>query len=151
MGETAFMDEEMRKARLFIVSHPRIALSLFGDRFVAFWAGIANPLQMFPVAEPLVRSLILCAALSGIGAIAGIAVLLKRRSAYAFPLASAPVVFPLLYYVTHTSVRYRHPIDPLVLLLVAIALTAVVQALTTPQSSESKRCQPPTGGESRLV
>jgi hypothetical protein len=35
-----------------------------------------------------------------------------------------PVVFPLLYYVTHTSLRYRHPIDPIVLLLTAVAAHA---------------------------
>src|ERR1700722_11128107 len=40
MGETPFMDEEKRKAMAFIVSHPRMDLILFGDRFVAFWAGI---------------------------------------------------------------------------------------------------------------
>src|SRR5262249_39796890 len=51
MGETAFMDEEMRKAKLFIRAHPRIAAELFGERFVAFWAGIANPVQVFPRAE----------------------------------------------------------------------------------------------------
>jgi hypothetical protein len=126
MGETAFMDEEMRKAKLFIRSHPRIALELFSDRFVAFWAGIANPLQIFLKAEPLVQSLILCATLSGIGALAGINVLVRRRSPYSFPLAVGPIVFPVIYYITHTSVRYRHPIDPIVLLLAAIAIIAAV-------------------------
>jgi hypothetical protein len=43
---------------------------------------------------------------------------------YAVPLAAYPVVFPLLYYLTHTSLRYRHPIDPVVLLLTAITVAA---------------------------
>src|SRR5262249_36820860 len=126
MGETAFMDEEMRKAKLFIRAHPRIAAELFGERFVAFWAGIANPVQVFPNAEPLVKTLILCATLSGVGALAGIVVLFVRRSPYAFPLTTGPIVFPVIYYISHTSVRYRHPIDPIVLLLAATALTAAV-------------------------
>jgi hypothetical protein len=129
MGETAFMDEEMRKAKLFIRTHPRIALELFGERFVAFWAGIANPTQVFPKAEPLVQSLIVCAMLSGIGGLAGMVVLVLRRNPYAFPLVVGPVVFPVIYYVTHTSVRYRHPIDPVVLLLTAIAIAALVKWL----------------------
>jgi hypothetical protein len=29
-----------------------------------------------------------------------------------------------LYYITHTSLRYRHPIDPVVLLLSAVAAGA---------------------------
>ena len=129
MGETAFMDEEMGKAKLFIRTHPRIAAELFGERFIAFWAGIANPIQVFPTAELLVRLLILCATLSGVGALAGIVVLVRWSSPYAFPLVVGPIVFPVIYYVTHTSVRYRHPIDPVVLLLTAIAIVALTKLL----------------------
>ena len=73
----------------------------------------------------LVRVLMLCALLSGIGALAGITVLLRSQSDFTFPLAAYPIVFPFLYYITHTSLRYRHPIDPVVLLLTAIAANAV--------------------------
>jgi Dolichyl-phosphate-mannose-protein mannosyltransferase len=128
MGEIPFMDEEMRKAKDFIVSHPRVELILFGDRFAAFWTGAAFAWDKFLQTDSwLVRALILCAVLSGLGALAGIVVLIWRRSNYAFPIAVYPVVFPFLYYVTHTSLRYRHPIDPVVLLLTAIALTSLAQ------------------------
>jgi hypothetical protein len=130
MGETPFMDEEKRKAMAFIVSHPRMDLILFGDRFVAFWAGIANPVGTFLATDSLlIRGLILCAVLAGIGALCGIAVLVRKRSVYTFPLAIFPVVFPFLYYVTHTSLRYRHPIEPVTLLLTAIAVEALWQSL----------------------
>jgi hypothetical protein len=130
MGEMPFMDEEMHKAVKFIVSHPRVELILFAERFAAFWGGIARPVGTFLTTDSLlIRGLILCAALSGIGALFGIVVLVRRRSPCAFPLAAFPVVFPLLYYVTHTSLRYRHPIDPVVLLLTAVAAGALVKAL----------------------
>jgi hypothetical protein len=125
MGETPFMDEERRKAVNFIVSHPRVEIILFGDRFAAFWTGLPNALQNFMATDSwLIRVLMLCAVLSGIGALAGIIVLIGQRSEYTFPLAAYPVVFPCLYYVTHTSLRYRHAIDPVVLLLTAIAAAA---------------------------
>ena len=38
-----------------------------------------------------------------------------------FPLAVFPVIYPCLYYVTHADLRYRHPIDPVLCLLTAIA------------------------------
>ncbi|MGC1619624.1 MAG: glycosyltransferase family 39 protein [Candidatus Acidiferrum sp.] len=41
-----------------------------------------------------------------------------------FPLAVFPVFFPCLYYVTHADLRYRHAIDPIVLLLTTIAVAA---------------------------
>jgi Dolichyl-phosphate-mannose-protein mannosyltransferase len=125
MGETPFMDEEMRKAKAFIVAHPRVEIALFADRFAAFWTGLPNALQNFLATDSwLVRVLMLCAAISGIGALAGIVVLVRQRSEYTIPLGAYPVVFPFLYYITHTSLRYRHPIDPVVLLLTAIALVA---------------------------
>jgi Dolichyl-phosphate-mannose-protein mannosyltransferase len=125
MGEISFMDEEMRKARNFIIAHPRVEIILFGDRFAAFWTGLPNALRNFLEMDSwLVRVLMLGAVVSGIGALAGIAVLVRRRSEYMFPLAAYPVVFPFLYYITHTSLRYRHPIDPVVLLLTAIAMGA---------------------------
>ena len=125
MGETPFMDEEMRKAKKFIFSHPRVEAILFYERFVAFWGGIPNPIDKFFMTDSwLVRSLILCAIMSGAGALAGIAVLVWKRNDFALPLAVYPVVFPFLYYITHTSLRYRHPIEPEILLLTAIACRA---------------------------
>ena len=132
MGETPFMDEEMRKAKKFIFAHPRVEAILFYERFVAFWGGIPNPLDKFSMTDSwLVRSLILCALISGFGALAGIVTMLWKRSDYAMPLAVYPLVFPFLYYITHTSLRYRHPIDPEILLLTAIACGAAFGALPT--------------------
>jgi hypothetical protein len=123
MGEIPFMDEERRKAVKFIVTHPRVEVILFAQRFVAFWTGIPHPMENFLNADSvLVRVLLLCATLSGIGALLGIVALVCRRSPYAMPLAAFPIILPLVYYVTHTSLRYRHPIDPIVLLLTVIAM-----------------------------
>lgn len=41
---------------------------------------------------------------------------------YALPLVIFPVIFPLVYYLTLGSARYRHPLDPALLLLTAVAL-----------------------------
>ncbi|MBV9885663.1 MAG: hypothetical protein JO119_03865, partial [Acidobacteria bacterium] len=111
------------------------------ERFIAFWGGIPNPIDKFVATDSwLVRSLILCAMISGIGALAGIAVLVWKRSEFAFPPAVYPVVFPFLYYITHTSLRYRHPIDPENLLLTAIACGAVFGARTIDEIGLDKRC-----------
>jgi hypothetical protein len=126
MGEIPFMDEEMRKAKLFIASHPRKTLILAADRFAAFWTGAPFALDVFLSTDSwLVRTVLLCATLSGIGALAGIVVLFWRRSPFAFPLAVYPLVYPLVYYITHTSLRYRHPLDPIVLLLTAVSVAAL--------------------------
>jgi hypothetical protein len=128
MGEAAFMQDKWRRAVSFIRSHPRLEITLFGRRFVATWTGTAKPIEGFRDAEsPLVRLVLISNTLAAIGALCGILALVRSRNAYAFPLAAGPIVYPVIYYVTHASLRYRHPIDPVVLLLVAIAVAAVFQ------------------------
>jgi len=123
MGETSFMDEEKRKAFAFISTHPRVELTLFAKRFVAFWIGTAQPIQAFLENDSLLlRAILIGNFLTAIGAAFGIAIFFIRRNPYAFPLATFPLIFPIIYYVTHTSLRYRHPLDPVILLLTAIAL-----------------------------
>jgi hypothetical protein len=123
MGETAFMEEEERKAVAFISSHPRIEVWLIAQRFVDFWTGTAAPLAAFRQANSLwLRLILLCNDAAPLCAFFGIVVLLATKNVCGFPVVSIPVVFPLLYYVTHTSLRYRHPIDPVVLLLSAIGM-----------------------------
>jgi hypothetical protein len=126
MGETAFMEEEKRKALQFIGSHPRMELQLIAWRFVDFSIGVPDPWRTFTLTDSwLIRGILLGNFLSALGALAGIVVLFARRSCCAIPLAAFPVVFPLLYYVTHTSLRYRHPIDAVVMLLAAVAVGAL--------------------------
>jgi len=128
MGETAFMQDKWRRAIAFIVTHPRLEIILFGRRFVATWTGMEKPIEGFRDAEsPLVRLVLITNTLAGIGGLCGIVVLFLGRDALAFPLAAGPIVYPVIYYLTHTSLRYRHPIDPVMLLLAAIAVAAVVR------------------------
>jgi len=143
MGEMPFMEEEKRKAVGFIESHPRIEMWLIEQRLVDFWAGTATPVATFRQANSLwLRLILLCNDTVPLCAFVGIVVLFARKNAYALPVAAIPVVFPLTYYVTHTSLRYRHPIDPVVLLLSAIAAHGLWhffrrnrQAAVTPQTS----------------
>ena len=140
LGETAFMDEEKRKAMEFIRAHPKIELQLTAKRFVAFWAGIADPVHVFQSTDSLlIRVLLVCNSLAALGALLGIAALIRRRSLHTIPLAAFPVVFPWLYYVTHPNLRYRHPIDPVVLLLAAVAVSSVlgIKRATAEQSGET--------------
>jgi Dolichyl-phosphate-mannose-protein mannosyltransferase len=139
MGEIPFVDEEMRKAKLFMQEHPRRVLLLFGERFAAFWTGAPFAVQNFLATDSwLVRMVLLCSTVSALGALAGIGVLFWRRSPFAFPLTVYPAVFPFVYYITHTSLRYRHPIDPVVLLLTAIACAAAFRSLSRRQIREAE-------------
>ena len=123
LGETAFLADKLQKATVFIREHPSLTLHLAGQRMIATWLGTATPYTDFLRTDsPLARFIIFWNAVTVLGMFAGIARLLAARSIFVFPLAIVPLVFPLVYYFTQTSLRLRHPCDPVLALLVAIAI-----------------------------
>jgi hypothetical protein len=124
LGENAFLDEKWEKARNFIRTHPALYAQLFGRRIVATWLGSESPWRDFLRTDSLLaRFLLLWNALTLLGVIAGLGKLYLRPRAYFFPLASFPFIFPLTFYIAHTSLRHRHPCDPILALLIAVAVT----------------------------
>lgn len=128
MGEIAYMRQKQRETIAYIQSHPRRVAGLWAHRFIAFWTGgTPNPLTDFAqIHSAWFRYVLLFNICAGIGAIVGTILLLWRRSMFAFPLAVFPLVFPCVYYVSVALPRYRLPIDPIVLLLTAIALSGAM-------------------------
>jgi hypothetical protein len=60
-----------------------------------------------------------------LGLLLGLARLVVAKSSFLIPVAVFPLIFPIIYYITHTSMRYRHPCDPVLALLLAIAVFGV--------------------------
>jgi len=124
LGETAYLDEKRRAAKEFIRSHPALALRLAANRALALWMGTPVPWQDFQRADSnLARSILVWNALTILGVAAGIARLLFARRSYLIPVSAFPVAFPLVFYATQASLRLRHPCDPALALLMALALT----------------------------
>jgi hypothetical protein len=72
------------------------------------------------------------------GTVAGIAVLFATRNEFAFPVASFPLFYPLVYYLTHSSLRYRHALDPILVLLTAIASAALATKMAGVSTNQKK-------------
>ena len=127
MGEIEYMREKQHEALGFILAHPARDVRQFASRFIGTWSGgTPAPLQDFVRTPGLwFRGVLLFNFLVAIGAAAGIAVLWKQQSAYLFPIAVFPLVFPWAYYLTLVVPRYRLPVDPAVMLLTAVALQAI--------------------------
>jgi hypothetical protein len=124
LGETAYLEEKDRAAREFIRTHPALALHLAGRRAVAMWAGTPTPWQDFRQADSnLVRFIFFWNALTLWGVAAGLLSLFLARRWFLLPVAAYPLAFPLAYYLTQVSLRLRHPCDPILALLMALAIT----------------------------
>jgi 4-amino-4-deoxy-L-arabinose transferase-like glycosyltransferase len=123
LGESAFLDEKWQKARLFIRTHPGLAARLFGRRIVATWLGTESPQRDFlHPGSPLVAFIFAWNVLVLVGVVAALARLLILRNSFFIPIAAYPIVFPFVYYLTQTSLRLRHPCDPVLALMVVLAL-----------------------------
>ena len=132
MGEIEYMREKQREAIEFMLAHPKRDLIQFASRFIGTWTG-GTPTSLHDfVRTPGLwfRGVLFFNFFLAIGTAAGIVVLWKRRSAYLFPIAVFPVVFPWAYYLTLVVPRYRLPVDPAVMLLTAVALVAISNRLS---------------------
>jgi dolichyl-phosphate-mannose-protein mannosyltransferase len=105
MGEIDFMDAKSTEALRFITSHPEAFVARCLGRVVEFWC----------VPYRLEWTVVL--ALAGIGAL-----LVCRAHRHAWLLLAPMVAYPLVFYLTHIFVNYRHPIDPAIILLAAYAI-----------------------------
>ena len=122
LGEIAYMHDKQSEAFDFIWAHPGAFLDWSFDRFVDTWTALWDQR-----ADPWVNALhagtayaFFCSAFS---LLALVGLLLARRAdaLETFPLSAAMLFFPLIYYITHSAMRYRHPIDPVMTILAVYA------------------------------
>jgi len=124
VGEIAYMQEKKQEAVQYMWEHPAREAHLMARRFISIWSG-GTPYPLADFAESpswWFRYVVAFNLLAALGTLCGIVVLFKRRSIYAFPVASFPVVYPCAFYLTLALPRYRLPIDPVVMLLSALAI-----------------------------
>jgi hypothetical protein len=125
-GETAFLNEKWQAAKTFVQTHPQLYAQLCARRFVATWFGTDSPVREFQSADdPLGRFLLIWNAASFAAMLVGLIRLYLGGHHYFFPVAIFPAIFPITFYLAHTSLRHRHPIDPAICLLMAFALLGV--------------------------
>jgi len=125
-GEIAYMREKEQGAIRYMLTHPGREAQLIGGRLVSFWTG-GTP---SPVADflrnrsPWFRYVLIFNLGVALGTVAGLLRLGRAHSSYLVPMAAFPVILPWAYYLTLSLPRYRHPIDPVLMLLTAAALLA---------------------------
>ncbi len=116
LGELAYIKQKKREAVAFIRRRPGFFVELTVRRAVLFWCAVPEILSDdLSVHDVLVRQwpTICFSAL----ALLGLGVMFVRRTAQAFFFAPALLVYPILYYITYPHARYRHPIEPVMLML----------------------------------
>jgi hypothetical protein len=145
-GEIAYMQQKKQEAIEYMLSHPTREAHLILYRAISIWSGgTPYPLEDF-IGTPSLRFRTVLAfnLVATLGTLCGIIILFRERSPFAIPIAAFPVIYPWAYYLTLALPRYRLPVDPIVVLLLAISMQRMGQKLAPAKSpaTETQSQQP---------
>jgi 4-amino-4-deoxy-L-arabinose transferase-like glycosyltransferase len=122
MGETAYLAHMKDVAIGFVRQYPGEFLWLTTKRFLYTWTGFWSTNPVYMKNEPFqFPNTFFCTAVTLL-ALAGLRRMWRHGNEWTAPYVMALVIFPLVYYVTHPGIEYRHPIDPLIVILMASAV-----------------------------
>jgi hypothetical protein len=131
MTEIPYMEEKQSEAFAFMRSHPldttRFFFRRFEDNWIGAWDAPADEWRYLHLVDKLA---LIWNCLFSLLALAGTLLVNRAKNEAAFPFTVALLVFPLLFYATHTDERYRQPIDPIMCLLAVFAVDYVLAHLT---------------------
>ena len=123
LGETRYMQLKQREAVEFIGAHPVIFLKSVMDRVLDTWTGSGDvPSDRWVSALRAGGAYIRFISALSLLAFAGLFLVWRSLGWEVAPVWIAPIVFPITYYLTHSTLRYRHPIDPILTVLAVYAL-----------------------------
>ncbi len=117
MGEVAYVEAKRAQSLAFLHQYPGEFLRLTAQRVLTFWNG-----DMYHYQPQKMREASFYGPFSVL-ALGGLALALWRRAPLAWLLAAVGLLYPLPYYVTYSQARYRHAIEP-VLLMTSVYLVA---------------------------
>ncbi|HWY58254.1 MAG TPA: glycosyltransferase family 39 protein [Terriglobales bacterium] len=116
LGELGFMTEKGQQARQFIREHPGRFLRFTVERAAYFW--IAPPQATIVAGYDLMISRHTNFLLAAVLAFAGLWLTIRNRKRGAFLLACFLLIYPIPYYLVMPFVRYKHPIEPEMIMLI---------------------------------
>jgi hypothetical protein len=123
-GELAYAEQHKREAYDFIRQHLGRTAIIDLKKFFFYWTGI--PKTDAPIAVSLLRNFVFLA--SSLLAIAGAILAIRQRRPGAWLFALLLLSYPTVYYFVYPHARYRHPMEPeLVILAVFVVMHVVCQ------------------------
>lgn len=122
VGELAYMDHKTQQAKSYIRSHPAWFAGMTLRRALYMWTGYWSFSREYLKDEPLDPPNILVDTTLTVLGLLGLRRVLQRDSSLAMRFAIVLFLFPLPYYFSHPETYYFRPVDPLIVVLAAIAV-----------------------------
>jgi hypothetical protein len=120
LGEIPYMQEKRREALGFLAQHPGLFLELCVRRFVYMWTGFWNldarslQIELHSPANIYLPVSLTVAMLFGLWQAS------RSDRAALLPYLLLLAIYPIVFYLTHPELRYRHIIEPEIIVLAAI-------------------------------
>ena len=131
LGEMRYIADKEQIAKSFVRSHPVWFLTACLRRFIRFWTGVWSLSPAYIRYQPLdVPNLFFCTAVTLL-MLRGLARWLRHNAAHALPFLITILLFPIPYYLTHASMDYRQPIEPIILMLATIGIIGFAEKYPT--------------------
>jgi len=125
MGETAYLEQKHRLAADFIAHHRLWFAAATARRFFRYWTGFWSLNPHYLRKEPLdVPNFFFCTTVT-ILMLRGARRLWRQSRAMALPFVTLIAVFPITYYLSHSSMDYRQPIEPVIVILAVAGVFGV--------------------------
>ncbi len=122
LGEINYLAQKHDLAMAFISRHPFFFVEVSLRRVVRFWTGFWSASSTYLHSQPLdIPNFFFCTALSVL-MIRGARRWWQTDRAGVLPYMCLIALFPLPYYLTHSSMDYRQPIEPEVITLVIVGI-----------------------------
>jgi 4-amino-4-deoxy-L-arabinose transferase-like glycosyltransferase len=126
VGEMAYMDHKLQQGKDYVRSHPAWFAWMTCRRIVYLWTGYWSFDRAYLKEEPLDPPNIFVDTTMTILGLLGLRRVFQcnsqRDSALGVRFAIVLFFFPLTYYFTHPETYYFRPVDPLIVVLAAVAI-----------------------------
>jgi 4-amino-4-deoxy-L-arabinose transferase-like glycosyltransferase len=135
MGESAYLAGTHDLAMRYVHQHPLAFASISMRRALRFWTGFWSFSPAYIRSQPLdVPNVFFCTCVT-LFMLQGIRRWWREDAGRVLPYLAVIAVFPFPYYLTHSSMDYRQPIEPQVIMLVAIGILGFRQATSSRRQS----------------
>lgn len=123
LGEPAYMAEKQREARELIVRQPLRFAELTLRRALFTWTGLWDFPPRWNLDDSGLPNVLVYSFVSLL-AFAGVSWAIRDRRDGVIALLIPLIFIPLPYYLTHADIRFRHPIDPGIVVFMAYGAIA---------------------------
>jgi hypothetical protein len=124
LGELGYMIRERRQGLAFLKNYPGIYLWRCFRRVVYMWTGFWSLSPEYLRGEPLdLANTFFCTIFTAL-AMTGLYRAFSVSRNAAMPYALTLLAFPLVYYLTHSEISYRLPIEPELVILASFAVAS---------------------------